>query len=270
MAVAEEDFYPEAKRQVKSKVNFKFNRLSVLMFKIEDEDLGVARKIALFALDGVSIRANIMPEIDFLEVISKLDDLNISDLSQAQKEENNFIFGIRLDQQQQQRNSKSNAFELNYKRLTAASAAADYENDNVSNRQEINELNVKIASLFYVHAPKLVHDVECCLKDLKRFHARLMQDVAEKAANLALDMIKKGQTYLKNTLAELYQNETGEEEEEAEEVAVKEKISKVSLFKVKLLLETPVIAVKMFLSLNSLLFKSKIAKFIIVASTSIM
>jgi vacuolar protein sorting-associated protein 13D len=236
--------------KINSKVNFKFNRLSVLMFRIEDEDLGVARKVALFALDGVSIKANIIPALDYFEIVSKLDDLNISDLcstAKTSKTRTNIIFGIGLEQQQQQNQSvMPNIFELVYRK-----SKHEITGD------EINELKVKIASLFYIHTPRLVYDIEHCLKDFKRFHARIMEDVADKAANLALEMLKKGQTYLTKTLAELYQQDeehNGEEKRKswllndlsgtsnsgAASAQVKDK---VVLYKIKFLLETPVIAI---------------------------
>jgi hypothetical protein len=119
-----------------------------------------------------------------------------------------------------------------------------------SSSNEVNDLQVKIASLFYVHTPRLVYDIECCLKDFKRFHARLMEDVADKAANMALDILKKGQTYLTKTLAELYQQEdegvgnNGVDAAAAEAAAALAMVKeKVAVYKIKFLLETPVIAI---------------------------
>lgn len=217
-----------SQNSTQTNIDFKFNRLSVLMFKIEDEDLGLARKIALFALNGVGITANILP--GYYQIESKLDDLSISDLSKIQS--NNFIFGLGLDDNRDTQQTP-NLLELVYRKST------QFGHDSVKN--EINELEIKIASMFYMHSPKLVHDLECCMKDFKRFHTRIMEDVTNKAAQLALDMIKKGQTYFKNTLAELYQHD--EESSIHHTVKPTKPSSKLSSFKIKLLLETPVIAI---------------------------
>ena len=215
------DIITSSSVSTQTNIDFKFNRLSVLMFKIEDEDLGLARKIALFALNGVGIIANILP--GYYQIESKLDDLSISDLNKTQS--NNFIFGLGLEELSEGDKANTyttapNLLELVYRKSTKL------DQDSIKN--EINELQMKIASMFYMHSPKLLHDLECCMKDFKRFHTRIMEDVTSKAAQLAFDMIKKGQTYFKNTLAELYQHD------EVTSPAVKpsKPSSKLSSFKV--------------------------------------
>lgn len=239
----------ESNAALKSNIKFRFNRLSVLMFQIEDEDLGKARKIALLALEGVSVEANILPELKYLDIVSKIEGLNISDLSKNDAK-NNFVFGIGLhDRENQNKTLRSNSFsslsEYNSEPKIFELIYKKYIEHEQSSESESKELTMKIASLCYLHSPKLIHDIQLCFKDFMRFHARIMEEVTEKATNLAMSMLKKGQTYLKNTLAELYKHD-------AVPKAAKEHKSVPSI-KIKMLLETPVISIPINISCRNFL-----------------
>jgi hypothetical protein len=79
------------KNKFKFKMKFRFNRLSCLMFHIEDQDLGKARKIALFDLNCVKIYAVVLPEYEYSNLVSNFDGLNVTDLNISKS---NVVFGI--------------------------------------------------------------------------------------------------------------------------------------------------------------------------------
>lgn len=211
-----------APSHLKTSINFKFNRLSVLMFRIEDEVAGKARKVALLALEGVSINSTLVPKLGQLDVLCKIDGLNVSDLSSSSLKNNNFVFRVGV-----QDNGQSKIFEFNFKKS-----------------HESRELDVKIASLCYLHSPKLIHDIQRCLQDFVRFHAKIMQEVTDKASAIARNMLQKGKLYLKNTLAELY-NTTDQPPVEQRPITPS--------IKINLLLETPIISIPINLNCRNFL-----------------
>lgn len=185
---------------LKSNIRFRFDRLSVLMFQIEDEYLGRARKIASLALDGVSVEVNILPEIKYLDVVSKIEGLNVSDLSRIDDKKRRFVFGVSLEdrissavftKQSSSASSSSSTldddfgstiFELTYKQQPGEA----------TENQE-RELSIKIASLCYVHSPKFIFDLQSSLKTFTRFYARIVEEIADNSiSSLEMGLYKKG------------------------------------------------------------------------------
>lgn len=185
---------------LKSNIRFRFDRLSVLMFQIEDEYLGRARKIASLALDGVSVEVNILPEIKYLDVVSKIEGLNVSDLSRIDDKKRRFVFGVSLEdrissavftKQSSSTSSSSSTldddfgstiFELTYKQQPGEA----------TENQE-RELSIKIASLCYVHSPKFIFDLQSSLKTFTRFYARIAEEIADNSiSSLEMGLYKKG------------------------------------------------------------------------------
>ena len=196
-----------------TKIDFQFNRLSILMFRIEDAELGRARKIALFELSGVHLHALMLPRTGHMQVASYFDALNVLDMASDGDDSSsadafgNVVFGIGLENRATDLplpSAKDSSplpppppptFHLVYKR-------------SVRGARQDSELAVQTASACYIHSSKLVHDVQCCLGDFMRFHEKIMQDVAGKATALAMQMFRKGQNYIENKIVDLYQTTT--------------------------------------------------------------
>lgn len=160
------------------KINFEFTRLSVLLFRIENFE--EAKKIALFELNGTNVQATILPEISYLEVITKIKGLKISDLKQAVKENayHKSIFGIGL-----QTESDSQVVEITYKKFK--------EDINNENKETSAELTVQMASLCYLHSPEFIFELQNCFNDFSRFQANVVKKLTEQAASLAIDLYNK-------------------------------------------------------------------------------
>lgn len=197
------------------RINFEFSRLSVLMFKIENFER--AQKIALFSLNGTSLEATILPEINYMKSTARVKGLKISNLRETLKISANqkSLFGIGLQNDLEFNNVTDDVVEIVY-------------NKSVEN---LSELKIKMASLCYLHSPEFIYDLQCCCKDFMRFHVKTMETLTEKAASVALDIVKKGTTYLENTIADIYQKE--------------KQLTQKSNIKLKILLQTPVIAIPM-------------------------
>ncbi len=194
------------------KINFEFTRLSVLLFRIESFEK--AKKIGLFELNGTSVQATILPEINYTEVISKIKGLKVVDLK-IDTAANKTIFGIGLQKTEIPEGSKEHVVEIVYK------------------KSALSELSIEMASLCYMHSAEFVYELQCCFNDFSRFQAKVVKQLTEKAASLAIDLYNKGKTYIKDTIADIYQ--------QAEED--KFRIRKKTVLKLKVLLETPVIAI---------------------------
>ncbi len=156
------------------KINFEFTRLSVLLFRIESFEK--AKKIALFELNGTSVQATILSEINYLEVISQVKGLKVSDLKQAVKVNANHksIFGIGL-----QTETDSQVFEVVYKKSRDGHKCGEPGACAAS-----SELKVQMASLCYLHSPEFIYEIQCCFNDFSRFQAKVIKELTEKAADL--------------------------------------------------------------------------------------
>lgn len=218
------------------KISFEFTRLSVLLFRIESFEK--AKKIALFEMNGTSVQATILPEINYLEVISKIKGLKISDLKQAVKVDANHksIFGIGL-----QTESDSQVFEIVYKKS---------EDENKNCKLEVSELRIQMASLCYLHSPEFIYEIQCCFNDFSRFQAKVIKELSEKAASLAIDLYNKGKTYIEDTIADIYQQV---ENEKLLDNKFTSATKRTSPLKVNIYLETPVIAIPMCADSNQLI-----------------
>jgi len=194
------------------KVNFEFTRLSVLLFRIESFEK--AKKIALFELNGTSVEATILSEINYLEVISKIKGLKVVDLK-VDTAANKTVFGIGLQKTEAPEASKEQVVEIVYKKSASA------------------ELSVQMASLCYMHSAEFVYELQCCFSDFSRFQAKVVKQLTEKAASLAIDLLNKGKTYIKDTIADIYQQTEDD----------KFKSRKKTGLRLKVVLETPVIAI---------------------------
>jgi vacuolar protein sorting-associated protein 13D len=226
------------------KINFEFSRLSVQLFKIENFDK--ANKIALFSLNGTSLEATILPEIKYQKMIVKIKGLKISNLKEALKlkSKQKSLFGIGLQNDNEfcsiNDSDSSEVFKIVYNK-----SIETYLN------KEISELKIQMASLCYLHSPEFIYDLECCFKDFKRFHAKTMEKLTEKAASLAIDMLKKGTTYLQNTIADIYERSSPTTTATFIKKGIKKR--KSPKIKIKILLQTPVIALPMSNDSNLLL-----------------
>lgn len=163
----------EEEKQSRVKINFEFTRLSVLLFRIESFEK--AKKIALFELNGTSVQATILSEINYLEVISQVKGLKVSDLKQAVKVNANHksIFGIGL-----QTETDSQVFEVIYKKSEQDGKHLEPGLGSAS------ELKVQMASLCYLHSPEFIYELQCCFNDFSRFQAKVIKELTEKAASL--------------------------------------------------------------------------------------
>lgn len=174
----------EEEKQSRVKINFEFIRLSVLLFRIESFEK--AKKIALFELNGTSVQATILSEINYLKVISQVKGLKVSDLKQAVKVNANHksIFGIGL-----QTETDSQVFEVIYKK-------SEQDGKHLEPGLGIaSELKVQMASLCYLHSPEFIYELQCCFNDFSRFQAKVIKELTEKAASL----FEKGKSIHKHT-----------------------------------------------------------------------
>lgn len=197
--------YPE-QSQLKSSINFKFKRLTALMFKINDDE--TARKVALFSLDGVLLNLTLAPSDRFMDLSAQVDGFNVTSL--LANSTTVFTIGQLQDKSSTGSFVPSGVFNVDFSKKYIDS-------------QEAKELELKIASFCYLHKPELINELQLCFKDFMRFHEKIMEEVAEKAARLALEMLNKGKIYLK------------------------EKLSKKNSkwIKIKLQLQTPVVGVRL-------------------------
>ena len=196
----------EKKSELKSSINFRFKRLTALMFKIEDHD--TAKKVALFSLDGVLLSLTLAPSDLFMDMCAQVDGFNI--MSLLSDSTTVFTIGQLQDKSSTGCFMSRGVFNLDFCKKCIDS-------------QETKEIELKIASLCYLHKPELINQLQECFKDFMRFHEKMMEEVAEKAARLALEMLNKGKIYLK------------------------EKLSKKNSkwIKIKIQLQTPVIGVRL-------------------------
>ncbi|RNA32522.1 vacuolar sorting-associated 13D isoform X1, partial [Brachionus plicatilis] len=172
------------KSELKSSVNFRFKRLTGLMFKIEEEDK--ARKVALFSLDGVLLNLTLAPNDRFLDMSAQVDGFNVTSL--LSNSTTVFTIGQLQDKSSTGSFMSRGVFNVDFCKKCIDS-------------QEVKELELRIASLCYLHKPELINELQSCFKDFMRFHEKIMEEVADKAARLALEMLNKGKTYLKDKLA---------------------------------------------------------------------
>ena len=170
------------------KMNFEFTRLSVLLFRIENFEQ--AKKIALFELNGTSVQATVLPEINYLEVVSKIKGLKVIDLKRDDSNHKT-IFGIGL-QTETTDDSQEAVVEISYKK----------------SKDIFSELAIEMASLCYLHSAEFIYELQCCFNDFSRFQARVVKELTEKAASLAIDFFNKG---IQETIADIYQPEIGNE-----------------------------------------------------------
>ena len=172
-----------------------------------------------------------MPEIKYQKLIAKVKGLKISNLKETLKIKSNqkslFGIGLQNDQEFSTGSDSSDVFNIVYKKSV----------DKTSNKKVVSELKIQMASLCYLHSPEFIYDLQCCFKDFMRFHAKTMESLTESA----LDMFKKGTTYLQDTIADIYQ------------VKEKNKKLKAPKIKIKILLQTPVIALPMSAESDQLL-----------------
>lgn len=165
----------------RSNIKIQFDRLRILMFCIEDEYSGKARKIASFALSGVYAEFNILPE--YFEVSTRIEAISVSDLSKADIKKR-IVFGVYQEEVKSadglfSTNQTAAIFELCYKQYVEMEEVE-------ANLCEKKELLVKIASLHYWHSAKFVFDLESCLKDFAKFYVRIMQKAKEEKKNLEI------------------------------------------------------------------------------------
>ena len=173
----------EVKTNLKAKINFEFNRLRALMFHIEDQDLGVARKVALFDLNGVFIESESMSASKYLKINAKLQGFDIIDLKEEEdsvlsaEKSKSIVFTMGFEGEEEQ-----GAFDISYETVNT---------DSTSRLEEAN-LTVAISSLCYEHSAKFINYLQNCFKDFMRFHAKVMEEVTEIATDLAINFLKKG------------------------------------------------------------------------------
>ena len=170
----------ESDEKLNANFFFEFKRLRILMFHIEDQDMGVARKVALLDLNGVFIEAISIPENKYLKVTSKLHGFDIIDLKEEENEVNKsktIVFTMGFEGEEEQ-----GAFEINYE--TVKNLEFDlYDESN---------LTIAISSLCYEHSAKFLNCLQNCLKDFLRFHAKVIEEITEIATDLAINFLKKG------------------------------------------------------------------------------
>ncbi len=184
-------------------------------------------------MNGTSFEATIFPGIKYQKLIAKIKGLKISNLNESLKIKSNqkslFGIGLQNDQEFSTNTDSSDVFNVIYKK------SIDKTSNN--NKKLVSELKIQMASLCYLHSPEFINDLQCCFKDFMRFQAKTIENITERA----LDMFKKGTTFLQNTIADIYQ---------VKEKNLKSRSSKI---KVKILLQTPVIALPMSAESDQLL-----------------
>jgi vacuolar protein sorting-associated protein 13D len=170
----------ESDKKLNANFFFEFKRLRMLMFHIEDQDMGIARKIALLDLNGVFIEAISIPENKYLKVTSKLHGFDIIDLKEEENEVNKsktIVFTMGFEGEEEQ-----GAFEINYE--TVKNLEFDLNDE--------SNLTIAISSLCYEHSAKFLYCLQNCLKDFLRFHAKVIEEITEIATDLAINFLKKG------------------------------------------------------------------------------
>jgi hypothetical protein len=193
------------------------------------------------------INAVILSELNYLNVISNFDGLNITDLKENHNDvtKSNIVFGIGLENDglkfptDNLHDQNEKAFEICYKKYLNY----DDKTNKKIGRQE-SELLVQTASVCYVHSSQLLYDLEHCFKDFRKFHAKIMEDVTEKATEMAMRFLRKGQNYLESTIADLYQrNNSSLENNNLQPTKTTNSASEPPLIKIKILFKTPVVAI---------------------------
>ena len=208
-------------------IHFNFNQLSVLIFRI-DENRMKAEKIALCILEGTSVNINIEnSNRKNLFINSKLNNLTVKDL---QASEENYVykhvFGIGAFEEDE-------IFEVVYKK--------DEKNE--------TNLEVNMASIYYLHSPKLIFNLKHCFDDFKRFHLKIVDNISEKLTNFAISIYQKGKKLLKNTIADIYKEEEEKEKEEKEE---EKKDQTQKMMNINVNIKTPIIIFPMKLNSTKL------------------
>ena len=221
-------------------INFNFNQLSVLIFRIDEHRLK-AEKVALCILEGTFININIEnSNKKQLLISSKLNNLTVKDL---QAFEDNYVykhvFGIGFDDDKATSTTSENdeikreIFEIIYR------------------KDEKNETNlvVNMASIYYLHSPKLIFNLKHCFDDFKRFHLKIIDNISEKLANFAIRIYQKGKTLLKNTLADIYDDTSSLSKIE---MPNDETSTKAAIMNINIHIKTPIIIFPMKLNSTKL------------------
>jgi vacuolar protein sorting-associated protein 13D len=163
--------------KLNANIFFEFKRLRMLMFHIEDQDMGVAKKVALLDLNGVFIEAMSISEDKYLKITSKLHGFDIIDLKEEENKSKTVVFTMGFEGEEEQ-----GAFEIHYEKAKKTEFDL-YEESN---------LTVSISSLCYEHSAKFLNSLQNCLKDFIRFHSKVIEEITEIATDLAINFLKKG------------------------------------------------------------------------------
>ena len=158
------------KQELFSSLNSKFNiemvRLKLLLFHIEDQDMGVARKIALFDLKNMHFESTYSPDQFLKRTLFSLGELDLIDSSLNQ------IFSLDVKSSK----SENPPFNIIFEQF--------------KNSFKPSNLLVNIVSPSYIHSAKFLNDIKSCINDYKEFYENVQEEITEIKTDFEIDHLK--------------------------------------------------------------------------------
>ncbi|KAK3583966.1 hypothetical protein CHS0354_033760 [Potamilus streckersoni] len=199
----------------KIEVTADFNRLSVLMMRIQEDSQGLkmARKVATATLCGARLRASIDNEI---KMDGSLDGFHVFDITpEGQKHQIVFSLGQDTsDVKSAQIYSPIDMFKTASESVLLDDSEVDHKafslrlnkprfervdvSSSISDAESITDtvkVKLKMASLCYTHSARLIHELSQCVSEFKVYMTSVADSIKNAAAEVAKGIVAKQQMF---------------------------------------------------------------------------
>ncbi|OWF52509.1 Vacuolar protein sorting-associated protein 13D [Mizuhopecten yessoensis] len=198
-------------------VTAEFHRVSVLLIHLEDvRGVKHARKVATATMSSAKIQATLGKDLDLSGSLGGFHVLDITpDIPQYQQvfsvgydssEENtdmstscyqpSVMYKTALESMFDENESDTKALSFHYsrglKRSTTVqnySVDLDKTDDETGVDQNISNLELHVASMSYIHSPRIIHEISLCVSEFKEYMSVFAESIKTAAAEVAMEII---------------------------------------------------------------------------------